>query len=142
MPNVWKRFGSINDFAHFSLTHTPPSDDNLKQVAGELYAQLTEVGYDPLDPCAVEGLHMASFEIDDSAITVGLCMEQGPVWCLHTQMLVPGLFQETRKRRLAVLDRLNRALHDALIARPDLNSLEWLQDWKAVSKQGTAEPMS
>ena len=142
MPNVRKRFGPINDFAHFSLTDTPPSEDNLNRVAGDLYRQLAEFGYDPIDPCAVEGLHMASIEIGDSAITVGLCMEQGPIWCLHTQMLDPGLFQETRARRLAVLDRLNRTLHDALVVHADLESLEWLQDWKVVTKHGTAEPKS
>lgn len=139
--NHQRRFGSINDFATFELRSAEPTEVNLMRIAEETWAELTSLGYEPIDPCAVDGLHMAVLEIDDCQITVGLSEEEGSTWSLHVQMLDPGLFVSTRDRRLALLDRLNRDLHQAL-ARPELKSIEWFQERKVVPKHGTARPMS
>ncbi|MEY4556554.1 MAG: hypothetical protein RL093_1673 [Pseudomonadota bacterium] len=139
--NRQNRFGAIDDFALLTLRDTPPTEDNLKRVAAEIYRALAELGHDPLDPCAVEGLHMAAFEIEDSYITVGLSKDEETIWCLHVQMRDVGFFIGTRNRRLAVVDRLNLHLHDALVARADLEGIEWFQERKLVPKHGTARPM-
>lgn len=139
--NRQNRFGSINDFAAFVLSDTAPTEDNLKRVAAEVSATLTGLGYDSIDLFAVDDLHMMTFEIQDSEVIVGLSQEEPAVWSLHVQMLDPGLFGGTRDRRLAIVDRLNRHLHDALTARADLKGIEWFQERKVMPKQGTARPM-
>ena len=136
------RFGMVDDFALLTLCDTPPTEDNLKRVAAETYGALTGLGYDPYDTCAVDGLHMAMFEIEDSAITLGLSKDAETSWCLHLQMGDVGLLVGTRDRRLAIVDRLNLNLHNAMVARADLKDIEWFQERKLVPRHGTARPMS
>ena len=140
--NELNRFGSVDDFALFTLRDTPPTEDNLKRVAAEVYRVLTGFGHDPHNTCAVDGLHMAMFEIEDSAITVGLSKQEESIWLLHVQTWDVGLLVGTRDRRLAVIDRLNLHLHEALLARADLKGIEWFQERKVIPKHGTARPMS
>ncbi len=136
--NQISRFGSVNDLADLRLRNTEPTEVNLKRVAADIWAELKRLGYEPIDPCAVDGLHMAAFEIDDFKITVGLSKEEGSIWSLHVQMTDPGLFAGTRDRRLAVLDRLNGDIHRALSTRPDFKEIKWFQSRKV----GTARPIS
>jgi hypothetical protein len=140
--NGRNRFGTVDDFALLALHDTPPTEDNLERIAAQTFGELTRLGYDPIDPCAVEGLHMATFEIDDSQITVGLSKDAESTWCLHVQMRDVGFLIGTRDRRLAVVDQLNLHLHDVLVARADLKTIEWFQERKLVPKCGTARPMA
>jgi hypothetical protein len=135
------RFGPVNDFAIFSLKDTEPTEPNLERLSSEVYDALKRLGHDPVDPCAVEGLHMAAFHAGDASILVGFSKDDSGKWSLHVQMIDPGMFAGTRDRRLAVLDRLNLDLHGALSACPKLKGIEWFQERKVNPGSGTARPM-
>ena len=140
--NGQNRFGMVDDFALLTLRDTPPTEDNLKRVAAETYGALSGLGYVPYDTCAVDGLHMAMFETKDSAVTVGLSKDAETSWCLHVQMWDVGFLIATRDRRLAIVDRLNQHLHNVLVARADLKTIEWFQERKLIPGHGIARPMS
>jgi hypothetical protein len=53
-----------------------------------------------------------------------------------------GFLIATRDRRLAIVDRLNLHLHNVLVARADLKTIEWFQERKLIPGHGIARPMS
>ncbi len=140
--NRQNRFCSVGDFAVFQLRDTEPTEANLKQVAGETWAELERLGYDPIDPFAMDGLHMTSFELGDADINVGFFRNDEGTWSLQVQMIDPGLFLATRDRRLAALDRLNGDLHKVLVSRPELKTIGWFQNIRITAGTGRAKPMS
>ena len=136
MSSGWaQRFVTVVDvFADFTLPATRHGsgfrESDLKELARQLRGSLEKRSF-AVGELFGSSIDLWAFSIDfeDFDIDVGVSPEQlsgkDDRWSAQLHLQDRGWFDETRAKRLAALQRIEWAVHDALITDFGARDLEW-----------------